>query len=94
MRNNAYRPVLDIQTWASKTASLPMFREGYESVLKNRSFDYSIEDTGEAYTYTRGRQFAVWCKVNKLPRAVWRNGQPASTLVERLVRAVYQRAVI
>lgn len=35
--------------------------------------------------------FAIWCKQNKAPRAVWRGAVPANTLVERIAYAAMTR---
>jgi hypothetical protein len=63
------------------------FRLGYEDALKNKPFNYSIENKSDSCRYERGRAFAVYCKVYKQPRAVWRNNVLAKTAQERLVLA-------
>lgn len=70
------------------------FKLGYESAFKNREFDYSIPHQRDATAYERGRAFATWCAAMKLPRAVWRNGKAAKTVVKRIADAVVARAVI
>lgn len=84
---NLIQPKIPLHTWANHNAHNPAFREGYDSIMKNKPYDYSIEDTKYAVTYARGRIFAIWCKQHNAPRAVWKQGIPAKTLVERIIRA-------
>ena len=78
---------VSLEVWATRNAHKPAFREGYDSVMKNRPYDYNIEDANYAVAYARGRMFAIWCKQHNAPRAIWRSGVPAKTLVERIIRA-------
>lgn len=84
---NLIQKTLPITVWANRNASNPAFREGYDSIINFKPYDYSIEDTTRAVHYARGRMFAIWCKQNNAPRAVWKKGIPAKTLVERVIRA-------
>lgn len=70
------------------------FRNGYLNAFKDQPYEYDIPVKAAATAYERGRAFAIWCKANKYPRAVWRNGVTAKTVRERLVWAIQQRAVI
>jgi hypothetical protein len=70
------------------------FRTGYLDAYKGLPYQYDIPHQGDATEYERGRAFAIWCKANKQPRAVWRNGATAKTVRERLAMAIRQRAVI
>lgn len=70
------------------------FRTGYLDAYKGLPYQYDIPHQGDATEYERGRAFAIWCKVYKQPRAVWRNGATAKTVRERLAMAIRQRAVI
>ena len=70
------------------------FQEGYLAAFKDKPYNYDIAHQADATAYERGRAFAIWCKTQKLPRAVWRNGQTAKTVRERLVTAIRYRAVI
>lgn len=70
------------------------FRQGYLDAFKGQPYSYDIPHQGCATSYERGRAFAIWCKVYKQPRAVWRNGATAKTVRERLAMAIVQRAVI
>lgn len=90
MQNMIHREV-SAYTFATLNARHPYFKIGYDSVMKNLPYDYDIEDKSCAVKYARGRMFAIWCKQNKAPRAVWRGAVPAKTLVERIVRAAMTR---
>lgn len=70
------------------------FQEGYNSVIKNEPFNYDIPSARDAVFYERGRAFAVWCRQTNQPRAVWRKGVAAMTLMDRFIRARRQAAVI
>lgn len=79
---------------AERYSESTYFKMGYESAFKSQKFDYDIPHVGNATAYERGRAFAIWCKAMKLPRAVWRDGRAAKTVVKRLADAVVARAVI
>jgi hypothetical protein len=78
---------LPVAVWANRSANHPAFKEGYDSVMKSKPYDYNIENANWAVCYARGRMFAIWCKQHSAPRAVWRDGVPAKTLVERVIHA-------
>jgi hypothetical protein len=67
------------------------FKQGYDSVMAGSAYDYNITDKLNEIAYARGRMFAIWCKQNNAPRAVWRNGVAAKTLVERVAFAAARR---
>jgi len=77
--------------FAKHNSNHPYFRVGYDSIMKNLSYDYNIDDRMSAIAYSRGRMFAIWCKQNNAPRAVWRGAVPAETLVKRIAHAVQIR---
>jgi hypothetical protein len=79
---------------AERYSTNEWFRTGYLSAFKEQPYEYDIPNKGWATAYERGRAFAIWCKVYKQPRAVWRNGVTAKTVRERLAKAIVQRAVI
>ena len=91
MINNANGKLVSVERFAKLNANCPYFRIGYESVMKNLPYDYDIEDKSAAIRYARGRMFAIWCKHNKAPRAVWRGAVPAKTLVDRVAYAARMR---
>ncbi len=84
---NLIQQKVSVEVWAKRNAHKPAFREGYDSIMKSKPYDYTIEDTSWAVAYARGRMFAIWCTQHNAPRAVWRDGVPAKTLVERVIRA-------
>jgi hypothetical protein len=90
MQNLVQREV-SLETFASINSKHPYFKLGYDSVMKNLPYDYDIADRICAVKYARGRMFAIWCKQNKAPRAVWRGAVPAKTLVERIAYAARTR---
>lgn len=84
---NLIQKKVSIHTFAINNTKHPYFKIGYDSIMKNLPYDYDITDHLCAVTYARGRMFAIWCKQNKAPRAVWRGAVPAKTLVERVAYA-------
>jgi hypothetical protein len=90
-----YRNIkVPVKTWATHVANTQYFRIGYESYLKGKDFDYNIFNTADEFSYARGRAFAIWCMQQKKPRAQWRKGKAAKTLVERVCEAVYAKIFI
>lgn len=79
---------------AEKYSANEWFRNGYLSAFKDQPYEYDIPCKIAATAYERGRAFAIWCKANKMPRAVWRNGVAAKTVRDRLVMAIQHRAII
>ena len=88
-QSNTNFETVDVLTFAKRNLRHPFFQIGYHSVIKNKPFDYSIDNRVEAIIYERGRVFAIWCIQHKQPRAIWRNGIPAKTLVERFIYATH-----
>lgn len=70
------------------------FKLGYESVNKDRPYDYNIENKADAIDYARGRAFAIWAKINAERGCRWKNGVLSRAGEERLIRAIYSKAVI
>lgn len=70
------------------------FKRGYDAAIKNMPYDYNIESKHDAINYARGRAFAVWSRTNREPGCRWKNGVLSRAAEERLVRAIYVRAVI
>jgi len=70
------------------------FKRGYEDVIKNKEYDYSIEYKLDAISYARGRAFAIWTITSKESKSRWKNGVLSRAGVERLLRAMYAGAVI
>jgi hypothetical protein len=70
------------------------FKIGYESVNKNRPYDYNIENKVNAVDYARGRAFAIWAKINSERGCRWKNGVLSRAGEERVLRAIYNKAVI
>jgi len=79
---------------ATRLGSSVAFRRGYEDYMKDKPFNYDLTSKRDSIDYTRGRAFAVWCKLNKSPRAVWRDGVAANTVVSRIVLAIRGEFVI
>jgi len=79
---------------ANRLSKSAAFKLGYEDYLKARPFNYDIPDLVQSIDYERGRNFAVWNKLNAMPRATWRNGVAAKTVVERLIQAIRSQYVI
>lgn len=88
---NHERVKVTVYEFAKRMSYHPLFKFGYDSVMKNTCYDYNITDRGSEIAYARGRMFAIWCKQNKAPRAVWRGAVPAKTLVERIAHAAMIR---
>lgn len=91
MMNNQKHNLVSINTFANRIARRPYFRIGYDSVMKNKPYDYDIANPNDAIAYARGRMFAIWCNQTKAPRAVWRGAVPAKTLVERIAMAATRK---
>ena len=70
------------------------FRDGYLTAFKDQPYQYDIPSQTSATAYERGRAFAIWCKINRMPRAVWRNNVAAKTVIERIARAIEDNYVI
>jgi hypothetical protein len=86
-RNTNYKPVTAIQM-AMSLAISPYFKIGYISYIKNMAYDYDIEDRIHAIQYSRGRSFAIYCSRYKLPRATWRAGKAANTVIDRIISSI------
>ena len=67
-------------TLAQRIANVVDFVEGYTSYMKGLPYNYDTD----GWSYPRGRQFAVYCKTFRLPRAVWRKDGAAKTLIARI----------
>lgn len=91
MTSNSGGRVVSLEVFANRISRRPYFRIGYDSIMKDKPYDYDIADHRSAVDYARGRMFAIWCKQNKAPRAVWRGEVPAKTLVERIIHAAYRK---
>lgn len=72
-------------TLAERCAKSENFREGYNSYIKGKPFDYDLVD--HAAYYERGRLFAIFTQQTKAPRATWRNGVLAKTARQRIVES-------
>lgn len=72
---------------ADRCAKSRLFREGYESYMQGKPFDYNI--SSQAAYYERGRLFAIYTQQTKAPRAVWRQGVLAKTARERIVHSCW-----
>lgn len=70
---------------AARCANSELFREGYESYIAGKPFDY---DKSVAALYERGRVFAIYSMQNKCPRAVWRKGVLAKTAELRVIQCL------
>lgn len=86
MTNLAQRTVSPAQ-YAARLSSNQYFRQGYDDYVKQRDYDYYIENKLDAIHYARGRAFAIFSIKNHAPRAVWRKGVLAKTAQKRLIRA-------
>lgn len=82
------------EAYKNRHVMCSFFRDGYESVIKSKPFNYDIVGKVDAIHYERGRAFAIWSLANKQPRAVWRKGVAAKTVMDRFVRATQVGAVI
>lgn len=70
---------------AARCAKSELFREGYESYVAGKPFDY-VKNV--AALYERGRVFAIYSMQNKCPKAVWRKGILAKTAELRVIQCV------
>jgi hypothetical protein len=93
MLNVGSRVVTPIQC-AKRLSTSTAFRLGYEDYNKAREYNYDISSIVDGINYARGRSFAIWCKANKAPRATWRNGVAAKTVVDRIIQAIRSQYVI
>lgn len=75
---------------AKRLANSLEFIDGYTSYMKNLPYNYDTD----GWSYPRGRQFAIFCKQFMLPRAVWRKGVPAKTLIDRIARSITNKAIL
>lgn len=78
---------------AARLAKNTDFKLGYEHGIKQIPFDYQFHDE-RRIAYIRGRAFAIYGAAMKLPRAAWRNDTMSKAATQRLISAIYQRAVI
>ena len=92
--SNTNARVVTIAAGADRLSKSPTFKLGYEDYTKARPFNYDISDMSQAIDYERGRNFAVWNKLRGMPRATWRNGVAAKTVVERIISAIRSQYVI
>lgn len=76
-------------TAAHNLSKAPWFKEGYDSVMKDRPFNYDIEVRQDAIAYARGRSFAIWVKQFQVPSCRWTKGVLSKAAQERLIRAIY-----
>lgn len=79
---------------ARNLAHRESFKRGYDAAMKNRPYDYDIADKREAIGYARGRAFAIWTKTTGESTCRWKNGVLSRAGEERLLRAMYDRAII
>ena len=70
------------------------FKRGYDEAMKSKPYDYEIPSKRDAVDYARGRAFAVWTLYNREKTCRWKNGVLSRAAEERLVRAMYDRAII
>ena len=70
------------------------FKLGYEDARKHRPYNYDIENKAHAIHYERGRAFAIWALTAQEKSSRWKNGVLSCAGQERLLRAMYQGAVI
>lgn len=79
---------------AARLATSEHFKMGYNSYIKNLPYDYDIEDRINAIQYARGRTFAIYCNQYKLPRATWRAGKAANTVIDRIITSIMSYYVV
>jgi hypothetical protein len=70
------------------------FRRGYDEAMKSKPYDYNIPEKRDAVDYARGRAFGIWTIVNREKGCRWKNGVLSRAAEERLLRAMYDRAII
>ena len=92
--NNSPLRVVPRAKFLEKYSKSACFKQGYEDYTKDKNFDTTIKSTGEQIRYERGRAFAIYCVVNKTPKAIWRKGILVKTAQERLIRALITKFVI
>jgi hypothetical protein len=71
-----------------------VFKRGYEEAMKSKPYDYEIPVKGDAVDYARGRAFAIWTLSKREKGCRWKNGVLSRAAEERLLRALYDRAII
>jgi hypothetical protein len=70
------------------------FKRGYDEAMKSKPYDYEIPVKRDAVDYARGRAFAIWTLVKREKGCRWKNGVLSRAAEERLLRAMYDRAII
>lgn len=70
---------------AERCAKSALFKEGYDSYMKGKPYNYDLADTSA--NYERGRVFAIYTRQFKTPKATWRQGILAKTARERVVQS-------
>jgi hypothetical protein len=70
------------------------FKRGYDEAMKSKPYDYDIPVKRDAVDYARGRAFAIWTLSNREKGCRWKNGVLSRAAEQRLLRAMYDRAII
>ena len=70
------------------------FKRGYDEAMKSKPYDYDIALKRDAVDYARGRAFALWTVASKEKTCRWKNGVLSRAGEDRLLRAMYDRAII
>jgi hypothetical protein len=70
------------------------FKRGYDEALKSKPYDYDIPEKRDAVDYARGRAFGIWTIAQREKTCRWKNGVLSRAGEERLLRAMYDRAII
>ena len=94
MTRNTIEYNVSLKVLTDRLAKRQAFKEGYDSFMRNEPYNYDIEDKVYAVNYGRGRCFAIWSKVNKQPKSLWKNGVLSAAAKARVERAIYSRAII
>lgn len=70
------------------------FKLGYTQALKSQPYDYDLASKQDGIDYIRGRAFGIWTISNREKSCRWKNGVLSRAGEERLLRAMYDRAII
>jgi hypothetical protein len=94
VNDNAQSVLVTYAQGAANLSRREWFKIGYDSVVKNKPYDYDIVAKTDAIAYARGRAFAIWSNVNGEKACRWKNGVLSAAATQRLLKALYDRAVI
>ena len=79
---------------AMQMTSMYAFKEGVNSVWFNKPFNPDYYWYDDQIFYERGRAFAIYCKIRKLPKPKWYKNRISKISLDRAIRSLMARFVI